>query len=118
MSEFLVSFGARVKYLRKEKGLTQEDFAERAELQYTYISGIERRERNISFLTFQKILEALEVSPLGFFSYNKNNIIQKEKSKAELISNHKEILHTLDPDEIVILNKIMYNILEFKSINE
>ena len=45
----LLALGKNVSDLRKEKGLTQEQLAERSGLDSTYISGIERGVRNPSF---------------------------------------------------------------------
>lgn len=51
--------GDRVRSLRKELGLTQEQLAERAGLHVTYISGIENGSRNPS-------LNAIEALARGF----------------------------------------------------
>jgi transcriptional regulator with XRE-family HTH domain len=118
MSEFLLLVGRRVKSIRKEKGLTQEELAERADLQYSYIGGIGRGERNISLLSFQKVLKALEVTPLVFFSYNKLDILKEEKHKDELLIKHNQLLHTLNSEEIVAINQIVHNILELKRISK
>lgn len=40
-------FGARIRELRHEQGLSQEDFAYNCGLDRTYISGIERGVRNV-----------------------------------------------------------------------
>lgn len=55
--------GENIRLLRKERGLTQEELAERINLQQAYIGGAERGERNISMLTLQKIAAGLGVSP-------------------------------------------------------
>lgn len=48
--------------------MTQEALAEKAELHYSYIGGVERGERNISLETLEKIIKALEISPLNCFN--------------------------------------------------
>jgi len=58
----LEKFGARVRELRKDAGLSQEELAELAELHRTYISGIERGERNASLTSIERISNALNVS--------------------------------------------------------
>ena len=47
----LTRFGLAVRREREAKGLTQERLAERADLDPTYISGIERGVRNASLLS-------------------------------------------------------------------
>ncbi|MGY6521456.1 MAG: helix-turn-helix domain-containing protein [Mongoliitalea sp.] len=54
-------FGIRLKTLRKEKGLSQEELAERSGLNRPYISGIEQGKRNVSLEVMEKLAEALGV---------------------------------------------------------
>lgn len=51
------SVGSRIRELRKAKGWTQEQLAEAASLHYSYIGGLERGDRNISFLTQPQLAE-------------------------------------------------------------
>jgi transcriptional regulator with XRE-family HTH domain len=60
-------FGIVVKELRQSKGLSQEKLAEIVELHRTYISDIERGEKNVTLLTIVKIAEGLEVNPSEIF---------------------------------------------------
>jgi len=55
--------GATVRKRRVALGLSQEQLAERADLHWTYIGGIERGERNVSLLNIVKIARALNTSP-------------------------------------------------------
>lgn len=57
----LITFGNRVKEIRKEKGLSQEQLSFKANLHRTYIGMIERAEKNITLINIQKIANALEV---------------------------------------------------------
>lgn len=58
----LKKFGARVRELRKDAGISQEKLAELAELHRTYVSGVERGERNASLTSIARIAKALNVS--------------------------------------------------------
>jgi transcriptional regulator with XRE-family HTH domain len=60
--EILLKFGQRVRELRKEKKLSQEDLSYRADLHRTYIGMIERAEKNITIINIEKIANALEIS--------------------------------------------------------
>ena len=59
----LVKFGNRIRTLRKEKGLSQEELAYVSDLDRTYIGGVERGERNIALINICKIAKALKVHP-------------------------------------------------------
>jgi transcriptional regulator with XRE-family HTH domain len=61
-SDLLHRFGARVRDLRKAKGLSQERFADRCGLDRTYMSGIECGKRNVSLRNVEVIAHALEMS--------------------------------------------------------
>jgi transcriptional regulator with XRE-family HTH domain len=54
-------FGDRVRGLRKQAGLSQEELARRADLHPTYVSGIERGQRNVSLVNIHAIAAALAV---------------------------------------------------------
>lgn len=58
-----LSFGAAMRALREARHLTQEGLAERAELHTTYVSSVERGERNLSLYNIARIAYALEVPP-------------------------------------------------------
>ncbi|MCX6233149.1 MAG: helix-turn-helix transcriptional regulator [Bacteroidetes bacterium] len=49
--EILIAFGEKVRKIRKERGLSQEELSFKADLHRTYIGMIERAEKNIT-LTF------------------------------------------------------------------
>lgn len=55
--------GRAVRSRRLELGLSQEKLAERAQLHWTYIGGIERGERNVSLINIVRIAEALSLTP-------------------------------------------------------
>ena len=58
-----VQFGANLRSRRLALGLSQEQFAEKADLHWTYIGGIERGERNLSLLNIVKLARALKIAP-------------------------------------------------------
>lgn len=58
----LASFGQNVRKIRGASGLTQERLADKADLDPTYISGIERGVRNPSLLIISRLAKALDVS--------------------------------------------------------
>lgn len=64
----LVAFGSRVRALREQLGWSQEELAERAGLDRTYVGGVERGERNIGLLNIQRLSAALKVSIAELFA--------------------------------------------------
>jgi transcriptional regulator with XRE-family HTH domain len=58
----LAKLGHAVQRYRQAQGLSQEKLAERAGLHRTYIGGIERGLRNVSFLNLLKLAHALDMT--------------------------------------------------------
>jgi len=61
------SFGLRVRALRLEVGLSQEQLAEEAGLHRTYVSSLERGQRNVGLDNILKLASALGVPPASLF---------------------------------------------------
>lgn len=53
----------RIRKLRKEAGLSQEQLADLSGLHRTYIGAIERAEQNVSIDNIGKIAKALKIKP-------------------------------------------------------
>lgn len=68
--KILIKFGERVRKIRKEKGLSQEQLSFAADLHRTYIGMIERAEKNITLINIEKIASALEVSINDLMNFN------------------------------------------------
>jgi len=68
MSDARSTFAASLRQWRYQRGLSQEQLAERADLHRTYISDIERGARNVSLESIEKLARALEVSLPTLFS--------------------------------------------------
>ena len=61
--------GKRVKDLRNKIGISQEELAEIAGLDRTYITSVECGKRNLSIVNIEKLAKALNVSLAEFFSF-------------------------------------------------
>jgi len=69
--EFFIKLGKRIKKLRNEKGLRQEDMEERG-IAYKYYQRIESpgsKPANITMRTLLKIADTLEVEPHELFIF-------------------------------------------------
>jgi transcriptional regulator with XRE-family HTH domain len=61
LDKSLVALGRAINSIRKEKGLRQEDLAERASLHESYISVLESGQRNPTWSAVRRISDGLEV---------------------------------------------------------
>ncbi len=61
--------GNRIKYLRKQLGLSQEKLALKADIDRTYLAGIESGKRNATIVSIEKVVNALEVSMKEFWNF-------------------------------------------------
>ena len=61
--------GHRIKELRHRLGISQEELAARADIHRTYIASLEVGKRNVSIVTLEKVVAALEISLNDFFAF-------------------------------------------------
>ena len=69
MEKLQKRLGDRVRELRSERKLSQEELAYKAGVHRTYLGGIERGERNPSLRNIAAIAKALDVTLSELFSY-------------------------------------------------
>jgi len=62
------ALGLAIRQLRRASGVSQEVLAASCGLHRTYIGGIERGERNVSFANLLRISDALDVRPSELMS--------------------------------------------------
>lgn len=71
--QYLLKIGDNIRTARKQRGYSQEEFADIAGFSRSYYTEIETGKRNISVLNLIKIIETLNVNP--------NEIISSPKLK-------------------------------------
>lgn len=64
-----ILIGKRVKELRNKLGKSQEELADLAGLDRTYITSVECGRRNISIVNIEKLSNALGVTLRDFFDF-------------------------------------------------
>lgn len=68
-----------MRRLRKQRGVTQEDFATDSGFDRGYVSGVERGVRNPSALVIERLAMALEVDVVEFFDLEKAQEFARRK---------------------------------------
>ncbi len=66
----LRKIAARIKELRKSSALTQEQLAEKANIDYKFFQKIETGKRNITVNTLIRICDSLNVTLKDFFNFD------------------------------------------------
>jgi len=64
-----IIFGERIKILRKQKGLSQEELALNSGIDRSYLGKIERGESNIALKKIILISNALKIPPKTLFGF-------------------------------------------------
>ena len=62
-SKILISFGLGIRQLRSEMGLSEEALVADANMDRSYVGGIERGEHNITVMNVIKLADALKTKP-------------------------------------------------------
>ena len=63
IDDIKLKLGRKIRETRVKEGYSQEELASRCGLHRTYISDIERGERNVSVENIEKIAKALKTEP-------------------------------------------------------
>jgi transcriptional regulator with XRE-family HTH domain len=97
--------GARIKDIRNRKGFTQEELAEKININPKYLSSIERGKENPTLNTLIKLSESLDVNLNDIF--HQIEIEDPAKRKALLIS----LLDEANDDQLKLAYRILLTII-------
>jgi len=100
-------FGKRLKALREEHGLTQQELAELINMQPNSIAQIEIGYKAVSFSTLEKIAEKLDISYCELFDFKE---LQTENT---LISSITHELHNFNLSELKYILSFIRQFLKF-----
>lgn len=111
MEQLINIVGVNIKEIRKQKKLTQEELAEKCELQTSYLAGVERGDRNITLQTLEKIASGLEINAKELFELELplNNLTLE---KTHLLQIFTSYMQDRSEKEIKLLIEIANNIFE------
>lgn len=73
-----VEFGEYLRSIREQAKITQEQLSEIAGFDRTYVSGVERGERNISLVNICRFADALNTHPSQLFEFYQTPDREKE----------------------------------------
>ncbi|MFB5269117.1 helix-turn-helix domain-containing protein [Paenibacillus enshidis] len=111
MSEFLYAVGNRIRALRKQRGWTQEQLAEKANLHYSYLSSMERGERNVTIESLEKIILALEINPMQIFNFADTNVLEERADKEATLQAIYALLQDRNTDEVKMVYRVLKDML-------
>ena len=64
----LIALGAAIRSVRRERGISQEELADRAQLDRSYMGSIERGLQNPGIVTILRVATALEITATELFA--------------------------------------------------
>lgn len=79
--------GLRIRQLRREAGLTQEELAKKMEMDYKYLGAVERGEKNITADNIERIVKGLGVEPFELFMFRLKGGSGGERLDDEALAN-------------------------------
>ncbi len=82
--------GERIRTLRKERGWSQEELGEKADLHHTYVGAVERGEKNASIDTLDKIAVAFNIEILDLFALAQGRM-DVDRLRAHVIEEIREL---------------------------
>lgn len=95
MSDIKKQLGKKIKQIRKNKNLTQEELAEMIEIEVPSLSNIETGKFAPSVETLQKLSNALNVGMWEFYYFNTLTDEQMFEEINAKIKNNSELLKTV-----------------------
>jgi transcriptional regulator with XRE-family HTH domain len=105
MSERQRLLGARIKELRKQAGLSQDQLAEKVGIDGKYLSRIEVGKRYPSLETLEGIADALRVEMRVLFDF------KHFEGGADTARGVQNLIEGASPEELRLINKIITAIL-------
>jgi transcriptional regulator with XRE-family HTH domain len=104
--------GERLRGLRKERGITQEELAHLSSLHPTYIGKLERGEKNATIETIERVANALGISLEKLFSSKEPTQVQQNELPLLL----SEKLNGISSEGQTIILKMVELMLEWRKV--
>ncbi|MGE7934598.1 helix-turn-helix domain-containing protein [Viridibacillus arvi] len=115
MSNFLKLVGNELRKIRIKQGLTLEELANKTDLDYSYLGKIERGDQNITLLTLEKIIDALNISLITLF--NLNEVSENNDSFLnQILEQHERMLKNRSKKEVETIHNIFLEIFSLLDV--
>ena len=106
------SCGKRIRALRVERGLSQEELANAAEITPAYLGQVERGQKNPTVLTIERICDALNISLAAFFSEAVPRLSVEDEAEKQILGQ----LGMLTPEEKNIILQAIKNMMQLRVV--
>lgn len=95
MGKLRENFGRRVRLVRKSKGLTLEELAEKTGLDPSYLGEVERGRRNLTIDNMEKIARGFNIDAYRLFLFHAGGV--DAKTETALVSKERiaDIIETM-----------------------
>ncbi len=113
--EIQSELGLRIRYYRKQRGLSQKKLAELCSLHPTYIGQIERGEKNATIESLYHIAKGLNIS-LGELLTHLGDLPEPQEKSGSLPLNIYRKMMLLSPEKQEQLSCIIDAVLSFSEI--
>lgn len=103
MEDIKIKFGERIRKLRNEIGISQEELSFRSGISQTYVGQLERGLKNPSLEIIEKIANGFDVD-LSFLFYNLNN---NKDGHSEVFEQISALLKPMSDEKLKNISQII-----------
>ena len=115
MEDITKIVGDRIRTIRKERGLSQEQLAHKAEMEPAHIGRLERGERNPSLISLQKVINALDITFEDLFKYIQPTQGGIDSTTISLIVNRLNTLNVKEQKLVLAQLEIIFKLMNHKA---
>jgi len=115
MSDIAKIIGDRIRILRTEKGLSQEELGHRADINATHLGRLERGEKSATVDSLEKIVNALETTFEDLFKYIQPSKGDIDNTTISLLINKLSTLSVDDQKLMLHLIDDLFKLMKHKA---
>lgn len=108
------NLGERIRELRTQQSLSQEQLALRAEITTAYLGLIERNLKNPTVKVIEQLCNAFHITLADFFSTTTGSPESCDLLSAQIMAQ----LHNRTPKEKKLILQIIKNIIKFRDLSD